>query len=184
MIRIASLLKKRWRMIVASAAVMVVAAVAGGVWYYYVTVWRFYEPEQELITCDQTMPCVLEERDRLQGRWRRGPRGIDGEVIFINADTWKTETDGPWADVHHFRLDPRKHPKQLDLFARHGAVAKGIYELEGDTFRVYFLIAHRPTAMPVVDLADSHIEYGDYRVSVHVYKRVVETESLPVPTIR
>jgi uncharacterized protein (TIGR03067 family) len=164
-------------MIAALPAVIVVAAATGGFWYYYEVAWYYQEHDQELITCDQHTLFVLEEQDRLQGRWLCGHRIDNCDAMFIYADTWKRETDGPWADVGHFRLDPRKRPKQLDWILRYGAVSKGIYELEGDTFTVCFG-TRRPTAMPVTDSADTFVgakEYGDYSVSV--YRRVGETKN-------
>jgi uncharacterized protein (TIGR03067 family) len=177
MIQISSLLKKLWRMVVALAAVMVVAAVASGVWYYYEVAWYYRDHDKELITCDQTLPCVLKERERLQGRWVRDLRGPGCSVSVIYADTWKIETNNDFyeAPFAHFRIDPRKRPKQMDVIARDGTVCQAIYELEGDTLKVCWRDLCRLTAMLEVDSPDRHLE---------IYRRVPETKSSPIPTTR
>lgn len=104
---------------------------------------------------------VKNDMDRLQGAWvltdvqREQPMTPDkmlNNQVLIAGDEYKRFTlEEPPILVRTFKLMPHTTPKSVDLIAKNpgGAdfVFKGIYEIEGDTFRFCFALYgnERPT---------------------------------------
>lgn len=102
------------------------------------------------------------DQDAMQGDWvvvsgERDGMPLPPEVIkslkrTVKGDQSTVMQNGKLANQGTFKLDPSKKPKTIDFtFAEpeeaKGKVMMGIYELEGDTFKVCFAPpgAPRPT---------------------------------------
>jgi uncharacterized protein (TIGR03067 family) len=89
------------------------------------------------------------ELARLQGTWEMAGLEVNGEevpqkklmgtTLTIRGDKYLVKVK----DTTHettFKLDPRKDPKAIDMYFPNGAelpkLSKGVYDLDGDTFRV------------------------------------------------
>ena len=98
--------------------------------------------------------------DRLQGTWQLVSATQDGKAL--PAETVKRTTIVFRGDTFRFpgaaeqatskdgtiTVDPAKTPKEMDARSPQGEVMRGIYELDGDRYRVCFAPAGqaRPTA--------------------------------------
>jgi len=139
--------KKRWWIIAGVVTIVIVVVV--GYWYY-----RGYDPDS--ITLDQNDPRVVAERERFQGNWY-SPGGHF--YVTVRGNTWVSYV---WSlhfedDTSHvtweentlaFGLDPTANPKRIDLIGKTFFLShverKGVYEIEGDTFTLYFRRDRQP----------------------------------------
>jgi uncharacterized protein (TIGR03067 family) len=89
---------------------------------------------------------ICSDKEFLQGEWKHNKRVIKG-VATLGNETSDLVVKGngimPKGSKEvaaTFELDPKTHPKQLDLTALRGdlkgVTRKGIYELEGDALRI------------------------------------------------
>jgi uncharacterized protein (TIGR03067 family) len=92
---------------------------------------------------------VKKELKKLQGEWVMAELEIDGRpvpgekfkgtTLVIRGDKYTVKVKGRSYETT-FTLDPGRKPKALDMFFPDGPnapkVSKGIYSLEGDTFKL------------------------------------------------
>jgi uncharacterized protein (TIGR03067 family) len=106
------------------------------------------------------------ELERFTGTWvavsveRDGTKLPDAEAkkfqLTVKGEKYTFRTGDEVVEGTH-KLDPTKKPKQIDAVRskgpKAGEVIKGIYELDGETFRVCFAAAgkDRPTAFSSKD---------------------------------
>jgi RNA polymerase sigma factor (sigma-70 family) len=88
------------------------------------------------------------DKENLQGTWmvvameEKGEKKAEEEVKDKNAEMFfagdKVTLPVHWAEDQEagYKLDPAKKPKQIDFLVGKGKTLKGIYELEGDTWKL------------------------------------------------
>jgi uncharacterized protein (TIGR03067 family) len=100
------------------------------------------------------------DRDRLQGTWTLISAVRDGKplaedeakrtTIVFAGDRFRFPREAADATSQRgtLKIDPTKRPKQMDATSPTGEVSPGIYEVEGDDYRVCFAPPgqERPTA--------------------------------------
>jgi uncharacterized protein (TIGR03067 family) len=102
--------------------------------------------------------CGGGDKEKIVGTWVIESMEVAGKSLpnpdkeakmVITAD--KITAKGKDEDEHTYTLDPSKNPKHIDMTAtkgkEKGKTMKGIYTLEGDTFKFAFIFAKedRPT---------------------------------------
>ncbi|MFL5240837.1 MAG: TIGR03067 domain-containing protein [Gemmataceae bacterium] len=96
-----------------------------------------------------TEDAAKKELEKLQGTWTMAALEVDGKpvpeeklkssTLTIKGEKYIIKVKD---DTHEtiIKLDPKKKPKEIDMTFTEGAnkdkVLKGIYELDGDTFKI------------------------------------------------
>jgi uncharacterized protein (TIGR03067 family) len=83
---------------------------------------------------------------------------LKGTTVVIDASgKWEALKDGTVFLKGTLKLDPAKKPKAAD-YAIDGSdmVAKGIYEVDGDTWKHCFAVKERPTAFESKEGSEVH----------------------------
>jgi uncharacterized protein (TIGR03067 family) len=102
-----------------------------------------------LAGADKKEDLVRKEVKQLQGTWKMVSLEINGEriaadrfqgtLLVIKGNTYTTKVKGK-SYAATFALDPAKKPRQIDMtFAdgpNKGKVARGVYSLDKDTFKL------------------------------------------------
>ena len=115
--------------------------------------------------------------NRLQGTWTLISAVRDGKpmaedeakrtTIVFTGDRFRfpRETADATSQRGTFRIDPTKRPRQMDATSPEGEVALGIYEVEGDDYRVCFAPPARCGPPPSVPspAADTSTRSGGVR---------------------
>jgi len=86
-----------------------------------------------------------DDLNKLQGTWSivkvdkgKGLGEDFAKVKFVFKDNTIAVKDDTLDKTAHFKIDPSKKPKQIDIFPDKGAKAEvlGIYELDGDNLKL------------------------------------------------
>jgi uncharacterized protein (TIGR03067 family) len=92
------------------------------------------------------------DRERIQGTWKylsiasNGKKWPDNKVsllrMIVQGDGWTVMAGAQRMEEASFHLDPTKKPKTIDVTVMEGpdkgTTFQGIYELEGDRWKLYF----------------------------------------------
>lgn len=100
-------------------------------------------------TAQDTKDEAKKALDQLQGTWKLVSATRDGKDMpeetvktfksAINRDKLTIARDGKTVEEGKLNLDPTKTPKVIDIVFGDGSkTALGIYELDGDTFKVCY----------------------------------------------
>jgi uncharacterized protein (TIGR03067 family) len=112
-----------------------------------------------LVAADDAKKDAKADRDKLQGAWRltSGPGGATEARLVIEGDKYSFKA-GEQEERGTLKLDPSKTPKTIDLQITEGQdkgkSQVGIYELQGDTFKLSVAPAgetERPTSLDAKD---------------------------------
>ena len=121
------------------------------------------------------------DQDRLQGTWTLIAGEADGKALpenelaggrlVLKGDDYMVTLAGKGTVTGTQTLDTAKNPRQIDIRdasgSNSGKACFGIYELEGDEFRVAFASSGKPRPTNFATTADS----GQW---MHVWHRVQE----------
>ena len=102
-----------------------------------------------LVAADKPKDAAKKDLEKLQGTWVMAGLEIDGQVVpeekikgttlTVKGDRYTTRTQGKSHEVA-FKLDPSQTPRAIDMYFPDGPevpkLSKGIYEIDGDTFRL------------------------------------------------
>jgi uncharacterized protein (TIGR03067 family) len=115
-----------------------------------------------------------EDAEKLQGTWTMASFEVNGDPVpeeqlktgklVVKGDQY-TPMLGDNSLTYTFKLDPTKNPKTIDFKPQDGGTLKGIYELDGDTFK---------TCRPLLPGEDRPTEFSskaDSGLLVVVWKR-------------
>lgn len=104
---------------------------------------------------------VQAELRRMQGTWTttttkeefvngepQPPRKISVKFIIVEDKIIWLGEDGFIFMEWTIRLDPSRKPKAIDLINRKDGTLLGIYRLEGDSLKIHFDVAKRPSEFP------------------------------------
>jgi uncharacterized protein (TIGR03067 family) len=109
-----------------------------------------------LLGADATKEATMKEIDKFQGTWKLESLEMDGKKapedafknsrLIIKGDQF-TWNDGTVAYKGTFKVDVSKKPKTIDITFTEGPekgnTIVGIYELEGDTYKVCLNVINR-----------------------------------------
>jgi uncharacterized protein (TIGR03067 family) len=116
------------------------------------------------------------DQEKLQGEWtlasgQREGQDFPEELVkslkrTMKDDTFTITRDGEALAKGKFKLDPTKKPKAIDISLDTSDMSvKGIYELEGDTFKLCY-------AAPGEDRPKEFVSKADSGITLAVWKRV------------
>ena len=102
-----------------------------------------------LVAAEPARDAAAVDLKKLQGTWRMDELEINGQqvpeekrkdtILVIKDDKYIIKIKDKTYETT-FKLDPSKDPKEIDMFFPDGPnapkVSKGIYRLDGDTFRL------------------------------------------------
>ena len=134
-----------------------------------------------LLAADAPKEDPKKDAEKMAGEWTMASGERDGQAIpdefrtglkrTVKDDEYIVTKDGETIGKGKFTLDPSKKPKTIDITLsegeQKGMVIRGIYELDGDTFKICY-------AQPGVDRPKEFVTKDSAGVSMSVWKRKVK----------
>jgi RNA polymerase sigma factor (sigma-70 family) len=136
---------------------------------------------------------VEDDMKQLQGTWRlvameQGGKAVDPEN-FGQSTRWTfSGTKGSWRSGlrglnGNIAIDPAKNPKRIDVNRQNGLMLHGLYELKGDTLRLFLVSPEeerpkefkiREGAQQIFVESPGHANLGGQ--AIHTYQRVMRED--------
>ena len=167
-------------------ALLILTAMSGVGLAYLSSLWASSLPGDQARPDDEhSGKRTLTDRDRLQGTWHLVEVSLRGEklkkVPENEGESLEAVFKGDQFEMRGFKinytLDPTKKPKQIDLSPSDNDMkdekALGIYELQGDTFKICFAnpVEERPTEFKSIAGKSTGVPEHEGKVKLYVFER-------------